>query len=133
MIPRLVAGTLGLIGLATVLPVSVAELSSGAACPHLGPLPACHILSLAYGTLVLSVLSKSTWSRWAFLVAWLVIFAFAATGSVMEVFGREICPRTAGGVPKCYFSLALAVALIVAFRFQGSVQESNRNGHLPGS
>ena len=44
---RVIVAVLALFGLIGVLPVSLAELSAGGACPHLGVLPACHLVSLA--------------------------------------------------------------------------------------
>ena len=70
---RTIIGALALVGLLGVLPVSLAELSSGEACPHLGVLPACHVVSLAYGTLLLNVLLRRLWNPWLFLLPWLVI------------------------------------------------------------
>ena len=58
---RLVVVALSLFGLFGVLPVSLAELSTGEACPHLGVLPACHLVSLAYGTVLLTVLHRRLW------------------------------------------------------------------------
>lgn len=115
IISRVIIAGLALFGFAGVLPVSLAELSSGDACPHLGPVPACHLVSLAYAAALVSVLHRGLWNRWVFLIAWFPIFALAAAGTGLELLGRDTCPKTAGGIPKCYFSLALAVALITPF------------------
>ena len=112
---RIIIGALALFGFAGVAPVSLAELSAGGACPHLGPIPACHLVTLAYGTILLSVLHKSLWNRWVFLLAWLPIFALAAMGSRLELMGNDTCPKTEGGIPKCFFSLALAMVLLLPF------------------
>ena len=110
---RVIVAALALIGLFGVLPVSLAELSAGDACPHLGILPACHLVSLAYGTVLLTVLHRRLWNPWVFLLAWLPIFALAAMGSSLELLGHGTCPKTESGFPKCFFSLALAVALLL--------------------
>jgi len=102
-----------LIGLIGVIPVSLAEISTGGACPYLGPIPACHVVSLAYATTLVVVLHPGFWNLWVFLAAWAPIFLFAATGSVLELLGNDTCPKTAGGIPKCYFSFALSVALVL--------------------
>ena len=112
---RAVIGLLALIGLAGVLPVSLKELSTGVACPHLGLIPACHIVSLAYATVLLTVLHRCLWNPWLFLIAWLLIFLPAAAGSGLELTGHETCPRTDSGIPKCFFSLGLAVTLFAPF------------------
>ena len=111
---RVIVALLAAIGLAGVLPVSLAELSSGAACPHLGPIPACHVVAIAYSAVLLSVLHPRLWHPSLFLSGWLPIFLLAAMGSVSELLGLDVCPKTAsGGIPKCFFSLGLAVALIL--------------------
>lgn len=113
---RAVMGLLALIGLVGVLPVSLAELA-GSACPHLGPVPACHLVSLAYGTVLVLVLLRRLWKPWLFVVAWSPIFLLAAAGSGLELSGYGTCPQTESGIPKCFFSLGLAVALFVPFLF----------------
>lgn len=110
---RVITGLFALAGLAGVLPISLAELSSGGACPHFGPIPACHLVSLAYATTLAVVLHPRLWNWQIFLLAWAPIFLLAATGTTLELFGRETCPNTPGGIPKCYFSLALSIGLIL--------------------
>lgn len=117
IVSRVIIAGLAIVGLAGVLPVSLAELSTGGACPHLGPVPACHLVSLAYAAALGCVLHRSLWNPWVFAIAWFPIFALAATGSGLELMGHETCPKTAGGIPKCYFSLGLAAALITPFLF----------------
>lgn len=112
---RVIVAALALFGLFGVLPVSLAEVSVGGACPHLGVLPACHLVSLAYGTVLLTVLHRRLWNPWVFLLAWLPIFALAAMGSSLELLGHGTCPKTESGLPKCFFSLVLAVALLLPF------------------
>lgn len=112
---RTAIGLIAAIGLAGVLPVSLVELSSRGACPHLGVIPACHLVSIAYGAVLLTVLHDRLWNRWVFLLAWFPIFVLAATGSGLELMGHDTCPKTEGGIPKCYFSLALAMALVLPF------------------
>ncbi len=114
---RTVIAGLSLFGLAGVLPVSLAELASGTACPHLGPVPACHLVSLAYGTLLATVVHRRLWHPKLFLSAWLLIAALAASGSGLELLGHDVCPKTDTGFPKCYFSLALAVVIIIPYLF----------------
>ena len=109
---RLAVAGIALIGLIGVVPVSLAELSSSGACPHLGPLPACHLVTLAYGAILASAVFLHRWWRALFLVGWLPVFGLAAIGTALELTGHEACPKTDGGWPKCYFSLALACAAI---------------------
>jgi len=115
LVLRAAIGLLAVIGLAGVVPVSLAELAAGGACPHLGPLPACHLVSVAYGAVLISVLHPRLWKPAVFLAGWVPIFLLAAAGSGLELLGHGTCPKTEGGMPKCFFSLGLAIALIVPF------------------
>ncbi len=103
------AGT-GLLGVA---PVTFAELSTGNACPGLGPVPACHVVTIAYGAMLASVLFGRGWLPYLFFLGWIPVFLLAAGGSALEVLGQGICPKTESGWPKCFFSLALALTLLV--------------------
>ncbi len=110
---KVLMAILAVIGLAGVLPVSLAEIRSTATCPHLGPLPACHLVALAYGLMLFAALSQQFWSRGLFFVGWGPVFLLAAGGSALELLGQDICPKTSGGWPKCFFSLGLAVGIIL--------------------
>lgn len=106
---RIPVALLAALGLFGVVPVSLAELRSGGACPHLGPLPACHIVAVSYALMLAAALSQQVWARGVFYFGWIPVFLLAAGGSGLELLGQEICPKTEGGWPKCYFSFALAV------------------------
>lgn len=111
---------LAALGLFGVLPVSLDELRTGGACPHLGPIPACHIVALSYALMLAAALSRHVWSWGLFYLGWLPVFLLAAGGSALELLGQDICPKTEGGWPKCFFSFALAVAIaspVLAFWF----------------
>jgi hypothetical protein len=103
------------VGIAGVAPVSLAELFNRDPCPHLGPVPACHIVLLGYGTVILTALHRRLWNPWVFAAGLAPVLVLAAAGSGLELFGIETCPRTAGGTPKCFFSLALAAAVAAPF------------------
>ena len=110
---RAVIAVLAFIGLAGVLPVSYSELSTQTACPHLGFIPACHIVTLAYAIVLLTAVHSRIWKTWLFVLGWLPIFLLALAGTTLELLGNGTCPETAGGIPKCYFSLGLAIALVL--------------------
>ena len=111
-------GYLGLVALAgflSVVSVSMAQWTDGGACPLLGPIPACYLVFVAYGTVVLLVVHPVLWSARVFWACWSVLFGLAALGSGFELAGHDTCPKTENGIPKCFFSLALASSLIVPF------------------
>ena len=110
---RVVIGLLALTGLAGVLPISLAELTTGSACPHLGPVPACYLVSVAYATMLITVLDRRFWRVWHFFAGWAAVFMLAATGTALEILDDGTCPRTASETPICFLSLGLSVALAV--------------------
>lgn len=112
---RGVIAGLALIGLIGVVPISLAEVIDANPCPRLGFVPACHLVAAAYGLLVLTALNNRLLRPWIFMIGWVPIFLFAAYGSSLELMGHNTCPQTDGGIPKCYLSLALALALGAAF------------------
>ena len=110
---RVCVAVLAFIGLAGVAPVSLAQATGSQMCPHFGPLPACHVVAIAYTVMFLNILLANIWHPAVFLVAWLPVFGLAAIGSGLELAGYDTCPKTASGWPKCYFSLALATAAVI--------------------
>ncbi len=106
---------LALVGLAGVIPVSYSELVSDSACPHLGPIPACHIVSVAYAAIFLCTIHSRIWTAQFFLAGWLPVFLLAFAGTALEWMGHGTCPKTSSEIPKCYFSLGLASAIILPF------------------
>ncbi len=109
----MVIGLLVLTGLAGVLPISLAELTTGSACPHLGPVPACYLVSVAYAAMLITVLDRRFWRVWYFWAGWAPVFVLAATGTALEILDYGICPRTESETPRCFLSLGLSIGLAV--------------------
>ncbi|MEH6545191.1 MAG: hypothetical protein V7701_02100 [Sneathiella sp.] len=123
---RIVIALVAITGLIGALPVSYSELGGGQGCPHLGPIPACHIVSMAYLAIFISVVFSATWHPFIIVTAWSVILILAAIGTGMELSGAGTCPKTASGIPKCYFSLGLAglLSIPLLFHYLASKQKS---------
>ncbi len=109
-----VASLFVLFGLA---PVIASEWQGLGGCPDLGPLPACYLVAAAYAAMAIAALAAPRRLTWVFLLGWLPVFALAATGSALELSGRLTCPASSSGTPMCYYSLALAAALLPTFLF----------------
>lgn len=112
---RLVVIGLCTIGLFGVAPIAVQQATDTVLCPALGPVPACYVVLLGYALIGASVFVGVRFRFPLFAAGWIPVFGLALTGSSMEVFGYEACPRSADNIPTCFFSLALTIALIVAF------------------
>ncbi len=110
---RLCICTLALVGLIGVLPVGFAQLTERAVCPHLGPVPACYVVTLAYLSVLISAINRRNWKPSLFFCGWIPLFLLAATGTGFELFNGSTCPRTGSGLPKCYLSLALAFGMFI--------------------
>jgi len=78
-----------LVVLSGIVPISITHFHTGDACPNLGPIPACYVVSLA--------------------------ILLAAAGATLELSGRPTCPRSDSGWPLCYSSLIVGVSLLAAF------------------
>ena len=102
---------LGMIGVIGVAPIAWQQFTGAMACPALGLVPACHIVLIGYLLVVISVFLASKIRTVVFLVGWVPLFVLALSGSGLELFVHDTCPRTSGGIPTCYLSLGLLVIL----------------------
>jgi len=109
----IIIAVIAAIGFLGAIQVSLEEFQTGTGCPHFGAIPACYIVSLAYALILISVVLKNPLKSVLFYTGWAPVFLLALSGTVLELFGRDTCPKVDGGWPKCYFSLALAVAIIL--------------------
>lgn len=96
----------------------ITEITSGDGCPYLGPVPACLVafvsyfaMSVATGLRLLKPKVKWAWKLFLGGVAGAGILAII--GSLMEVFIGNICPVGPGGVPMCFVSLGMCIAIAI--------------------
>ncbi len=85
------------------------------ACPKLGTLPACYVVALGYCAMAVAALFAPRRLTALFLLGWAPVFAFAFTGSTMEILGHPTCPDSPTGTPMCFYSLAVASLLLPVF------------------
>ena len=101
--------------LSGIIPISIEQFRTGDACPSIGPIPACYIVSVAYSAMLVA---SAIWWRptlWLFLLGAVPVIALAVTGTSLELSGVPTCPRSAEGMPLCYASLAVGVSLLLVF------------------
>ena len=85
-------------------------------CPKVLGIPACYLVFLFFVGAFLSHLFFEPFLYWYFgLIA--VPFLLALSGTVTELMGTVICPRTPGGTPMCYLSLGFCSVLIILKTF----------------
>lgn len=109
--------------------VSVAKVSvdnfNGLFCPSLLGVPVCYIVTVAYGLMLGSlIINHNGCKHHFFCLGWGLAFVIALFASLAEMFGGGgVCPSSSGGlragsaagIPLCYISLAMLVAILVLF------------------
>ena len=115
IIARWLFVALAIFGIAGVAPIALQQWSGATACPSLGFVPACYIALLGYSLTAISAFLKDRIRLLVFLLGFTPILALAAVGSSFELLGQMACPRSGGGTPMCFYSLALAISLAVLY------------------
>ncbi len=93
--------------------LSISHFHSGAACPMLGPLPACYLVFVSYALVLVSTLLPDNLFKVIFYTGWAPIFALAFIGALLHTFVGDTCPVDENGLPQCYLSLGLAVLMFI--------------------
>jgi hypothetical protein len=115
IIARWLFVALAILGVAGVAPIAFQQWTGDTACPSLGFVPACYIALLGYSLTAISAFLKDKIRLVVFLLGFVPIAALAVMGSSFELLGQMACPRSAGGTPMCFYSLALAFSLAVLY------------------
>lgn len=103
------------VALYQLAPVVAAQWQGQSACPMLGPLPACYLVLLGYSAMAAGVLWRGACRQYLFVGGWLPVFLLALSGTLFELGGRVTCPRNAAAEPMCFYSLAIASGLMLAY------------------
>lgn len=82
-------------------------------CPKVFGIPACYLVLLFFilafmAHVLSSVVVSSIWF-YGFIA---IPFLLALTGTITELSGKVICPRTSNGTPMCYISLVMCLAFL---------------------
>lgn len=84
--------------------LSLEQWNHPGACPSIGPVPACYLVLAGF---LLGLVGHLANLRAVFFAGLGFPTVLALFASVGEVFGFVECPKTEGGIPMCYISLAL--------------------------
>ncbi len=103
------------LGFISAIQLTFQHVQEGNACPEFWVLPLCYLVALAYGLMMVSVITRS---NGLFYSGWLPIFILALAGSLATLFGHDVCPKTSNGWPKCYLSLILSTLILLTFRLR---------------
>lgn len=82
-------------------------------CPKIAGIPACYIVFVCFLTASISHLINTAFSTQLFFIFIGIPGVIALIGSITELTGRTICPKTKSGIPMCYISLGFCVALAI--------------------
>lgn len=92
-----------------------------AACPTISVIPACYVVLICYTLMALAWLSvltnKASIVKRGFWIGFTPAFILAVIGTSGEIFGFASCPKTAIGIPKCFFSLGFVTALGILWAY----------------
>jgi hypothetical protein len=105
-------------GLWGALRVSYTTITDTAPCPDFMDIPICYLVSIGYlSMLAAQVASPGKLKNRLFYPAWALVFIIAAFGAGLEITTGNTCPKNSSGVPLCYFSFVLCVAIIIFYIF----------------
>jgi len=119
--------TIALSGIAlwAVIPISYNTYKGVNPCPNVSIVPACHIVTVGYLLMALSCLLKK---KTLFYIGWSPVFLLAAIGSISEVAGIDVCPKSASNTPMCYYSLGFSLVIAASFYAWTKTRRSNSDG-----
>ena len=107
---------IALFGTYAGLELSLDHLKVGEICPMLGSVPACIIVFFGYLFVLISAFAyKKNWAAKLFYIGWTPVFLLALSGVFLELTRGGICPPGPAGIPKCFFSLAMATLALILF------------------
>ena len=83
-------------------------------CPKILGVPACYLVTVLFAIgLVAHLTRKLKKQSTFFYLAIGLVCLMAFMGTLTELSGTIVCPRTAGGTPLCYISLGLCICVLV--------------------
>ena len=99
-------------GLYGGLNVSYLNWNSSGACPYISIMPICYVVTVGYALALAGLLISNAP---LFLTGWGIVAFIALVGTVFEFNTGATCPRSDVGIPLCFLSLALSIAIIVLY------------------
>lgn len=111
--------------LSGIVPISFTQWHTGNACPMLGPVPACYVVSICYAAMGITALLWNRPLKWLFFAGASPVILLALAGSSLELLGHPTCPRSATGWPLCYASLFVGLMMLSVFLFALKLESKN--------
>jgi hypothetical protein len=104
--------------------ISYKNIIYGNACPNIWIIPACYIVTIGYALMIFASIKKQ---YKIFFTGWVPVFILAFFGSVMELLGNDTCPKSAAGIPMCFYSLLIVVLVGLLFL---NLKKANNNREI---
>ena len=97
-------------------------------CPKLLGIPACYWVTIFFVIALFSHLNqKFEKAKYVFFMSIGFVFIMALNGTVTELSGTIVCPRTSGGTPMCFISLAMCTSLLILKSIELRIQKITTN------
>ena len=96
--------------------LSIEHYQQKISCPLVVGLPACYVIGVCF---ILTLISHFVTHRkvWYFLFI-AIPFLLALSGSILELLGHDVCPKTNSGIPMCFISLFICTTLLILKIYQ---------------
>ena len=94
--------------------LSMNDWEVGDVCPKILGIPACYIVLACFSAALIGHLIPRSSGNWIFFLFVGIVTLIASTGTIGELTGTAKCPRTAGGTPMCFISLAICLSLLAS-------------------
>jgi hypothetical protein len=101
--------------LSGIIPISITHWHAGDACPMIGPIPACYVVSVCYAAMGVASLLWTKSLQWLFYAGATPVILLALAGTTLELLGRPTCPVSDAGTPLCFYSLAVGLFMLFTF------------------
>ncbi len=92
----------------------IKESDAGNICPKILGIPACYIVLTCFTLALIGHLIPRTKGKWIYFFFIGIVTFIATMGTIGELTGMIKCPRTTGGTPMCFLSLAICLSLLVS-------------------
>jgi len=93
--------------------LSVTDFRQKDICPKVLGIPACYLVLIFFILVLLSHLLERVFDNKLWYFVFIAFpFLLALGGTLAEISGTVVCPRTSGGTPMCYISLGMCSLLI---------------------
>lgn len=103
-----------LIAIDNAMDLSIIDYQRKNICPKFLGIPACYwVVGFFTVGLIGHIFQKYRIAQNIFYSAIGLTFLLAFNGTLTELSGTVVCPRTAGGIPMCFISLGICSSLLL--------------------